>query len=185
MIPLLLMTLASQVLLHRSFDPLVEYLPMSLATQSMADRYAKHKKSSGSTGSEIKDEIVDLFNPERMKSVLRRRLLKQKPRRHTYDKDEIREHEKVHGKSHHPKEEEHEHQEHENRFDPSSPLNPVNQTNGHHGEPSGSGVQIERQTSRGSHASKASSKKIREGGEGQEGEWAGHRTSRSSAQETV
>lgn len=71
MIVLFVVTALYQVLIHRSFHPISEYLPMSLATKQMAERY---KHQLGKKEDILPDEEFDLFDRDRLKSVLRRRM---------------------------------------------------------------------------------------------------------------
>jgi len=68
MIILALITLAFQILLRKSFDPLVEFLPMSLATRKMREKYEEKRTAQGIPGALI--EELDLFSREHIRSVV-------------------------------------------------------------------------------------------------------------------
>jgi hypothetical protein len=74
MLVLLVITFTAQIFIRRSFDPITNFLPMSLATKKMAARYARNRRK----GSGIDDiEEVDLFSRDRIRSVrmsMRRRI---------------------------------------------------------------------------------------------------------------
>ncbi|KDR75323.1 hypothetical protein GALMADRAFT_226985 [Galerina marginata CBS 339.88] len=67
MVALIVLTALAHALIHYSFSPLKQYLPMSLATSQMAKRYSKH---DGPLHDE--DGEIDLFSRHRMHSVRRR-----------------------------------------------------------------------------------------------------------------
>ncbi|KAJ7595058.1 DUF221 family protein [Mycena floridula] len=68
MIFLIVLTAGTQILIQSSFDPLIHYLPMSLATKKMATRYAKQRAEH--TGL-VEGEDIDLFSRDHK---VRRRL---------------------------------------------------------------------------------------------------------------
>ncbi|TFK46380.1 DUF221-domain-containing protein [Heliocybe sulcata] len=70
MIVLLIVTVLFQILMHRSFYPISEYLPMSLATKQMTERY---KKQLTTTQYILPEEEFDLFDRDRLRGILRRR----------------------------------------------------------------------------------------------------------------
>ncbi|KAF7321922.1 hypothetical protein MKEN_00714500 [Mycena kentingensis (nom. inval.)] len=71
MLILLAITIASQLMLNRSFGPAADFLPMSLATRKMAKRYEKHNLKKG-IAVKPDDEELDMFKREAIRSVRRR-----------------------------------------------------------------------------------------------------------------
>ncbi|KDQ59601.1 hypothetical protein JAAARDRAFT_153575 [Jaapia argillacea MUCL 33604] len=75
MIALLVITVLFHLLIYNAFSPISEYLPMSLATKWMVDRYREvNKVNSGTVGQVNKDEDFDLFSRDRISTVLRQRI---------------------------------------------------------------------------------------------------------------
>ncbi|KAL0573076.1 phosphate metabolism protein 7 [Marasmius crinis-equi] len=71
MVVLFAVTLFVQAYFNRSFNPITNYLPMSIATKKMAKRYEKSRK--GKVGAEVKDEEeMDLFSKEQIKTLRKR-----------------------------------------------------------------------------------------------------------------
>jgi len=71
MLVLLGITALAQMSLNHSYSPLIKYLPMSLATQKMAQRYEKQRKERHEATDDEDDEM-DLFNRTALRSVRRR-----------------------------------------------------------------------------------------------------------------
>lgn len=69
MLVLLGITIGFQIWIQKSYDPITKFLPMSLATSKMAERYAKQR--SLATGLEMGEEI-DLFSRQHVCSMRRR-----------------------------------------------------------------------------------------------------------------
>ncbi|EKM57367.1 uncharacterized protein PHACADRAFT_194921 [Phanerochaete carnosa HHB-10118-sp] len=72
MLFLMAVTLSAQVLFQRSFDPITQFLPMSLATEQLQKRWESHRlhKHSGSQDSEM-----NLFSKNGLKMVVNRHLV--------------------------------------------------------------------------------------------------------------
>ncbi|KAG5729523.1 hypothetical protein E4T56_gene4603 [Termitomyces sp. T112] len=68
MILLIVVTMVAQILMKHSFNPLISYLPMSLATKKMAKRYAKQKEEHQGTA----DDEIDMFSRQQIKSIRKR-----------------------------------------------------------------------------------------------------------------
>ncbi|KAF7797862.1 hypothetical protein EIP86_009068 [Pleurotus ostreatoroseus] len=65
----------AQILLKRSFDPITEFLPMSLATKQMQERWEQQRALRHEARSRVgAEEELDLFSREGIKSVVRRRI---------------------------------------------------------------------------------------------------------------
>ncbi|CAA7259132.1 unnamed protein product [Cyclocybe aegerita] len=65
MLVLAILTASAHLFVHNSFSPLVEYLPMSLATKKMAQRYEKQRNPD-------ENGEIDLFSRDRGRSVRKR-----------------------------------------------------------------------------------------------------------------
>ncbi|CAE6462438.1 unnamed protein product [Rhizoctonia solani] len=80
MIILLVITIGVQVLLRKSFDPITNFLPMSVATKSLHDRQRRHQKHNQDPAnpvtSDIEDEEMDLFKRDRLQTLIRRKVNK-------------------------------------------------------------------------------------------------------------
>ncbi|CAL1696410.1 unnamed protein product [Somion occarium] len=75
MILLMGLTASVQILFQRSFDPITKFLPMSLATKKMQERWGKDKhRREHPRESETNDDDPDLFSREGIRSVVRRRI---------------------------------------------------------------------------------------------------------------
>ncbi|KAJ6594223.1 DUF221 family protein [Mycena capillaripes] len=72
MLFLVVITAAAQIMTNRSFGPITEFLPMSLATKKMAKRYEKHQKKQGIPMTPDVEEGFDLFKRDALRSVRRR-----------------------------------------------------------------------------------------------------------------
>ncbi|KAK7455300.1 phosphate metabolism protein 7 [Stygiomarasmius scandens] len=70
MVFLIAFTAIAQGMVGRSYNPITRYLPMSLATKQMAERYGANKKDGH--GSEDEDGDMDLFSRSHITSVRRR-----------------------------------------------------------------------------------------------------------------
>ncbi|KAJ7045820.1 DUF221 family protein [Mycena alexandri] len=71
MLFLIVITAAAQIMLGRSFGPITDFLPMSLATKKMAKRYEKHQRKQGIPVTPDTDN-PDLFARGALRSVRRR-----------------------------------------------------------------------------------------------------------------
>ncbi|KAF5364658.1 hypothetical protein D9758_005530 [Tetrapyrgos nigripes] len=71
MVFLVVITAIAQSTIRRSYKPITEFLPMSLATKQMAERYA-HKKRDKHDGDDDDGEVMDLFSRHYITSVRRR-----------------------------------------------------------------------------------------------------------------
>ncbi|RDB24859.1 Uncharacterized protein RSN1 [Hypsizygus marmoreus] len=69
MLVLLVITFSAQIFINHSFDPITQYLPMSLATKKMAKRYEKEKQKDGGV---IVGEELDLFSRNQIRSIRKR-----------------------------------------------------------------------------------------------------------------
>ncbi|TFK25546.1 DUF221-domain-containing protein [Coprinopsis marcescibilis] len=74
MLILLALTVGAHLFMSHSFNHLIHFLPMSLATKKMAKKFERQKKEKSSKGSD--DDELDLFSRHRIRSVRRR--IKQK-----------------------------------------------------------------------------------------------------------
>ncbi|KAG2015869.1 DUF221 family protein [Coprinopsis cinerea AmutBmut pab1-1] len=73
MLVLLGLTAVAQLFMSNSFDHLIHYLPMSLATKKMAKKFEKEKRRrTGTMLPEDNEEELDLFSRSRIRSVRRR-----------------------------------------------------------------------------------------------------------------
>ncbi|KAF9467356.1 DUF221 family protein [Collybia nuda] len=70
MLVLVVITLMAQLYIHHSFNPITDYLPMSLATKKMAKRYERQKQRQA--GVKILEEEIDLFSRDQIRSVRKR-----------------------------------------------------------------------------------------------------------------
>ncbi|KAJ7079066.1 DUF221 family protein [Mycena belliarum] len=77
---LVVITATTQVLINRAFGPILDFLPMSLATKKMAKRYERHQRK-GDLPLTPAGEEIDLFKRDGLRSVRRR--IKRLPR--TFD----------------------------------------------------------------------------------------------------
>ncbi|KAF8756837.1 Cytosolic domain of 10TM putative phosphate transporter [Rhizoctonia solani] len=90
MVILLVITIGVQILLRKSFDPITNFLPMSIATKSLQDRQRRHQRQSQGPAhavtSDIEDEEMDLF---REITLIRRKVNKKLklPTKPKQDKD--------------------------------------------------------------------------------------------------
>lgn len=75
MLVLIIITIIAHVSIHRSYHPITAHLPMSLATQKMANRYKAERRKSGHINTDANDDIPDLFSKRGVKH-LRRRIVK-------------------------------------------------------------------------------------------------------------
>ncbi|KAF7782412.1 hypothetical protein Agabi119p4_1788 [Agaricus bisporus var. burnettii] len=72
MLVLLCITALAQLLINHSFNPIIKYLPMSLATQQATRRYEKYKEKEGPSNSDTDDNDVDLFSRTTVRNVRKR-----------------------------------------------------------------------------------------------------------------
>ncbi|KAF9453915.1 DUF221-domain-containing protein [Macrolepiota fuliginosa MF-IS2] len=72
MLVLLGITALSQLFINYSYNPIIKYLPMSLATQKIAKRFEKRKKEKHETADSDGDSDLDLFSRSTLRSVRRR-----------------------------------------------------------------------------------------------------------------
>ncbi|KAF8706086.1 Cytosolic domain of 10TM putative phosphate transporter, partial [Rhizoctonia solani] len=93
MVILLVITIGVQILLRKSFDPITNFLPMSIATKSLQDRQRRHQRQSqgpaNAITSDIEDEEMDLFKRDRLQTLIRRKVNKKLklPTKPKQDKD--------------------------------------------------------------------------------------------------
>ncbi|CUA72941.1 Phosphate metabolism protein 7 [Saccharomyces cerevisiae S288c] [Rhizoctonia solani] len=77
---LLVITIGVQILLRKSFDPITEFLPMSMATKSLHDRQRRHQKHNQDPAnpvtSDVEEEEMDLFKRDRLQTLIRRKVNK-------------------------------------------------------------------------------------------------------------
>ncbi|KAJ7085862.1 DUF221 family protein [Mycena crocata] len=73
MIVLIVITVTAQIMINRSFGPIQEFLPMSLATKKMAKRYERHQRKQGVPVIPETEE-VDLFKRDNGLRSVRRRI---------------------------------------------------------------------------------------------------------------
>ncbi|KAJ7899036.1 DUF221 family protein [Mycena leptocephala] len=71
MLVLLVITASTQIMFNRSFGPITDFLPMSLATKKMAKRYEKRQQKYGGAITPENEEL-DLFRRDALRSVRRR-----------------------------------------------------------------------------------------------------------------
>ncbi|KAG8729091.1 hypothetical protein FRC11_009507 [Ceratobasidium sp. 423] len=80
MVILLVITIGVQILLRKSFDPITNFLPMSIATKSLHDRQRRHQKQNqdptNPVPSDIDDDDMDLFKRDRLQTLIRRKVNK-------------------------------------------------------------------------------------------------------------
>ncbi|CAE6449878.1 unnamed protein product [Rhizoctonia solani] len=80
MVILLVITIGVQILLRKSFAPLTEFLPMSMATKSLHDRQHRHQKQNQNPAnpvtSDVEEEEMDLFKRDRLQTLIRRKVNK-------------------------------------------------------------------------------------------------------------
>ncbi|KAI0340297.1 DUF221-domain-containing protein [Trametopsis cervina] len=76
MVVLLGLTILAQILFTRSFKPITEFLPMSLATKNLQERWERQRKlrKQSSTQNDENADELDLFSRDRFKSAVRRRI---------------------------------------------------------------------------------------------------------------
>ncbi|PPR03078.1 hypothetical protein CVT24_012391 [Panaeolus cyanescens] len=67
MFALLVLTACAHIFMNNSYRPLEQFLPMSLATKKMVERYAKKHNLQG-----VDDQELDLFSRTRIRSVRKR-----------------------------------------------------------------------------------------------------------------
>ncbi|KAJ7268676.1 late exocytosis, associated with Golgi transport-domain-containing protein [Mycena haematopus] len=72
MILLIVITAMAQIMINRSFAPITNFLPMSLATKKMAKRYERHQQKHGGPVTPNEELNLDLFNRHALQSVRRR-----------------------------------------------------------------------------------------------------------------
>ncbi|KAF7361617.1 hypothetical protein MVEN_00504900 [Mycena venus] len=68
MLVLVALTVLAQFLLGRSFGPITNFLPMSLATKKMAKRYEKHQQKHGGAVTPDQELDLGLFNRNALRS---------------------------------------------------------------------------------------------------------------------
>ncbi|KZS87835.1 DUF221-domain-containing protein [Sistotremastrum niveocremeum HHB9708] len=76
MVVLLVLTFSAQMLMKNACDPVSTYLPISLATKKLQEKFEKEQRQAYWGKEEKEEEIVDLFNRDHIKSVVRKRLKK-------------------------------------------------------------------------------------------------------------
>ncbi|KAJ7680638.1 DUF221 family protein [Mycena polygramma] len=72
MLVLVVITASAQLMITRSFGPVTDFLPMSLATSKMVKRYEKHHRKQGIPVTPDEEEEIDLFKRNGLRSVRRR-----------------------------------------------------------------------------------------------------------------
>ncbi|KAG8704283.1 hypothetical protein FRC09_003651 [Ceratobasidium sp. 395] len=75
MVILIVITMAVQILYRKSFAPITDFLPMSMATKALHERNKRHQKKHEDP-SEIVEEEMDLFRRDHIQSVIRRKVNK-------------------------------------------------------------------------------------------------------------
>ncbi|KAL5631731.1 hypothetical protein ACGC1H_007289 [Rhizoctonia solani] len=80
MIILLVITIGVQILLRKSFAPITNFLPMSMATKSLHDRERRHQKhnqdDANPVTSDAEEDEMDLFKRDRLQTLIRRKVNK-------------------------------------------------------------------------------------------------------------
>ncbi|KAG8771298.1 hypothetical protein FRC19_005815 [Serendipita sp. 401] len=92
---LVIITAGCQLFYQHIFEPVTDYLPMSLSTKKLVERFEKEKAhilsptGDGSTQVRQADGEIDLFSPNRARSVVRRKLrLPTHGHRHDFEAEE-------------------------------------------------------------------------------------------------
>ncbi|KAJ1304283.1 hypothetical protein OPQ81_005443 [Rhizoctonia solani] len=80
MVILLVITIGVQILLRKSFAPITDFLPMSMATKALQDRHRRHQKQNQDPAnpvtSDTEEEEMDLFRRDRLQTLIRRKVNK-------------------------------------------------------------------------------------------------------------
>lgn len=78
MVILIVITITAQIILRKSFVPITDFLPMSMATKALHDRKRRHEKtdSSAPATNEIEEEEMDLFRRDHLQNLIRRKVNK-------------------------------------------------------------------------------------------------------------
>ncbi|KIP05884.1 hypothetical protein PHLGIDRAFT_119442 [Phlebiopsis gigantea 11061_1 CR5-6] len=74
MVLLIGLTLTAQILFKRSFDPITQYLPMSLATKQVQERWEREQKRHRLDVDQRGAEDMDLFSHDRLVNIIHRRI---------------------------------------------------------------------------------------------------------------
>ncbi|KAK7031452.1 hypothetical protein R3P38DRAFT_2923651 [Favolaschia claudopus] len=93
MLLLIVITAMAHFMISRSFAPITNFLPMSLATKKMAKRYEKHQQRHGAPVTPDEELDLNLFNRRGLRNVRRRvaRLPKQLDKTLLTIKDKVKE----------------------------------------------------------------------------------------------
>ncbi|KAG9099222.1 hypothetical protein FS749_001789 [Ceratobasidium sp. UAMH 11750] len=75
MVILVVITITVQILYRKSFAPITDFLPMSMATKALHDRHKRHQKKHEEPN-EVADEEMDLFRRDHLQSIIRRKVNK-------------------------------------------------------------------------------------------------------------
>ncbi|CAE6446736.1 unnamed protein product [Rhizoctonia solani] len=93
MVILLVITIGVQILFRKSFAPITDFLPMSMATKSLHDRQRRHQRQSQDPAnpgtSNVEEDEMDLFKRDRLQTLIRRKVNKKLklPTKPKVDKD--------------------------------------------------------------------------------------------------
>jgi len=74
MVVLLVITIGAQTFLSAAFDPLSNYLPMSLATKKVQAKIERHWRKEVGLEKKGDNEAFDLFDRQHIRSIVRKRL---------------------------------------------------------------------------------------------------------------
>ncbi|QRV93773.1 tranport-associated late exocytosis protein [Ceratobasidium sp. AG-Ba] len=75
MVILIIITITVQILYRKSFAPITDFLPMSMATKDLHDRQRRHQKKPEDP-SEVVAEEMDLFRRDHLQRLIRRKVNK-------------------------------------------------------------------------------------------------------------
>ncbi|KAG8744488.1 hypothetical protein FRC10_010053 [Ceratobasidium sp. 414] len=75
MVILIVITMTVQILYRKSFAPITDFLPMSMATKALHDRHKRHQKKPEEP-TEVAEEEMDLFRRDHLQSIIRRKINK-------------------------------------------------------------------------------------------------------------
>ncbi|KAG9089597.1 hypothetical protein FRC06_001468 [Ceratobasidium sp. 370] len=75
MVILVAITMTVQILYRKSFAPITDFLPMSMATKALHDRHKRHEKKHEEPN-EVAEEEMDLFRRDHLQSIIRRKINK-------------------------------------------------------------------------------------------------------------